>query len=72
MSSNLGAVTRTGFFPHKAQQVENNSFVSIQNSTSRSTRERTAESFSREKLRQAPQKEGGEILCDLPPVWSQM
>ena len=23
-----------------------------------------AESFSREKLRQAPQKEGGEILCD--------
>ena len=28
----------------------------------------TAESFSREKLRQAPQKEGGKILCDLPPV----
>ena len=27
-----------------------------------------AESFSREKIRQAPQKEGGEILCDLPPV----
>ena len=27
----------------------------------------TAESFSREKLRQAPQKEGGEILCD--PGW---
>ena len=28
-----------------------------------------AESFSRAKLRQAPQKEGGrEILCDLPPV----
>ena len=26
-----------------------------------------AESFSREKLRQAPQKEGGEILCD--PGW---
>ena len=26
----------------------------------------TAESFSREKLRQAPQKERGEILCDLP------
>ena len=24
-----------------------------------------AESFSREKLRQAPQKEGGQILCDL-------
>ena len=23
-----------------------------------------AESFSRKKLRQAPQKEGGEILCD--------
>ena len=29
----------------------------------------TAEvSFSRYKLRQAPQKEGGKILCDLPPV----
>ena len=29
-----------------------------------------AESFSRENLRHAPQKEGGwEILCDLPPVW---
>ena len=27
----------------------------------------TAESFSREKLRQAPQKEGGKILCD--PGW---
>ena len=27
------------------------------------------ESFSREKLRHAPQKEGGrKILCDLPPV----
>ena len=28
----------------------------------------TAESFSREKLREALQKEGGEILCDFPPV----
>ena len=29
-----------------------------------------AESFSREKLRHAPQKEGGlKILCDLPPVF---
>ena len=28
-----------------------------------------AESFSREKLRHVPQKEGGsEILCGLPPV----
>ena len=27
-----------------------------------------AASFSRKKLRQAPQKEGGEIMCDLPPV----
>ena len=27
-----------------------------------------AESFSREKLRQAPQEEGGEIRGDLPPV----
>ena len=30
------------------------------------------ESFSRETLRQAPQKEGGEILCDLPPVWPRL
>ena len=29
-----------------------------------------AESFSREILRHAPQKEGGwKILCDLPPVF---
>ena len=29
----------------------------------------TAESFLREELRQAPQKERGwEILCDLPPA----
>ena len=29
-----------------------------------------AESFSREKLKHAPQKEGGSaILCDLPPGW---
>ena len=32
-----------------------------------------AESFSREKLGHAPQKEGGwEILCDLPPMWPQL
>ena len=32
-----------------------------------------AESFSREKLRYAPQKEGGwEILCDLPLVWPRL
>ena len=28
----------------------------------------TAESFSRQKLRHAPQKQDGEILCELPPV----
>ena len=28
----------------------------------------TAECFSRENLRQVPQKEGGENMCDLPPV----
>ena len=33
----------------------------------------TAESFSREKLRHAPQKEGGwEILRNLPPVWPRL
>ena len=32
-----------------------------------------AESFSREKLRQAPQKEGGwKILCYLLPVWPRL
>ena len=32
-----------------------------------------AESFSRETLRHAPQKEGGwKILCDLPPVWPRL
>ena len=32
-----------------------------------------AESFSREKWRHAPQKEGRwEILCDLPPVWPRL
>ena len=32
-----------------------------------------AEFFSREKLRHAPQKEGGwKILCDLPPVWPRL
>ena len=31
-----------------------------------------AESFSREKLRHAPQKEGWEILCELPPVWPRL
>ena len=32
-----------------------------------------AESFSREKLWHAPQKEGGlKIMCDLPPVWPRL
>ena len=31
------------------------------------------ESFSRQKSRHAPQKEGGlKILCDLPPVWPRL
>ena len=41
-----------------AQRVENDLIVSTQNSTSRSTSKGMAESFSREKLRHAPQKEG--------------
>ena len=32
-----------------------------------------AESFSRQKSRHAPQKEGGlKTLCDLPPVWTRL
>ena len=32
-----------------------------------------AVSFSRQKSRHAPQKEGGlKILCDLPPVWPRL
>ena len=32
----------------------------------------TAKFFPRDKLRQAPQKEGGVILCDSPPVWPRL
>ena len=63
MSSNLGAVTRTcDFLAHHAQQVENDCVVGAQNSIYFTVDDGkgAAESFSREKLRQVPQKEGGE------------
>ena len=63
MNSNLGAVTRTENFPNKWRTI--NSWVHKIRLHGRRV-EGTAESFSRLKLRQAPQKEGGEILCDLP------
>ena len=56
---------------HHAQQVENDYVVGTQNSTLRSTRERDYLNSSRnKKVRQAPQKEGGDVaflLCD--PGW---
>ena len=69
VSSNLGAVTRTVFFPNKWRTI--NSLVHRIRLHGRRGKG-TAESFSREKLRQAPQKKGGEILCDLPPVWLRL
>ena len=58
-----------GFFlthtKKKAQQVENDLHkIRLHGRRGKGT----AESFSREKLRQTPQKKGGEILCDLLPV----
>ena len=74
MSSNHGAVTRTGIFNHKKNKNK-----SCPTSGERLTRGRTKFDFtfdegkglnsSRDKkIRQAPQKKGGEILCDLPSV----
>ena len=71
MSLNLGAVTRIGDFPHKKKKP--NKWRTI-NSLVHKVRlhdrrgNGTAESFSQEKIRQAPQKEDGENLCDLSPV----
>ena len=80
VSSNLGAVTRTGIFPSKkVSKVKKmpNKWRAI-NSLVHKIRlhgqrgKGTAESFSREKLRQAPQNEAGESRCDLPPVWPRL
>ena len=63
VGSNLGAVTGTGIFPPNKWRKINSLVHKIRLHGRRG--KGTAESFSREKLRQAPQKEGGEILCDL-------
>ena len=70
-SSNLCAVTGTGIFPHKKKK--SNRWRTIKSLVHEirlhGRRGRiVAEYFSRVKLRQSPQKEGGKILCDLPPV----
>ena len=61
VSSNLGAVTRTGKWRTIISWGSKNQLHGRRGKG-------TAEPFSRYKLRQAPQKEGGEILCDVPPV----
>ena len=50
---------KTNKLKHNAQQVENNQFVVQKIRIHGRRRKRTVESFSRQKLRQAPQKEGG-------------
>ena len=69
-SSSLGAVIRTWIFPRIMPNNKWRTMTSwVHKIRLRGRRgKRTAESFSRLKLRQAPQKEGGEILRDLPPV----
>ena len=77
MSSNLGAVTRTRIFPHqekeepkrkeKAPTSGDRSMLVHKIRLHGRRGKGTAEPFSREKLTQAPQKEGGEILCK--PGW---
>ena len=65
---------RTGIFPHKKKKKKKCPTSGTINSLVHKIRlhgrqgKGTTESFSREKLRQAPQKEGGEMLCDLSPV----
>ena len=61
------SLTNWGFSSHHVQLVKNDYFVGTQNSTSRSTRERDGWILLAIKFREAPQKEGGEILCD--PGW---
>ena len=75
--SDVGTLVRIPVQPHEqgflltkkknAQQVENDWFVSTQNQLHGQRGKGKTESFSREKLRQARQKEGEEILCD--PGW---
>ena len=75
MGLNFGAVTRTGIFPHKRKKEKKkmpNKWRTIDSLVHKirlhgRRGKGTAESFSREKLRQTPQKEGGEVLCD--PGW---
>ena len=56
-----------------AQQVENDWFVSTQNSTSRLTREMNGWILLARKIKASTAKQGGEILCDLPPVvWPRL
>ena len=75
VSSNLGAVTRTGIFPRENKNKNHDqqkwrtirSWVHKFNFMVGEGKGRL--NLSRDKkLRQAPQKEGGTILCDLPPV----
>ena len=74
LSSNLGVVTRNRIFSQKKKMP--NKWRTIKCKIrlhGRRVMKGTAEAFSREKLRQAPQKKSGwEILCDLPPVWPRL
>ena len=85
VTSNLGVVTRTGTFLKQNEKNKNkykntkipnkwrtvHSLVHLVHNIRLHGRRGkwTTESFSRKKLRYAPQKEGWEILCHLPPVW---
>ena len=69
VSSNLGVVTRTGIFTHKMPNKWRTIKSLVHKIRLHGWRGKgTGESFSWEKLRHVPQKEGGwEILCD--PGW---